>query len=160
MKRSRSVPFSVRFDSQIKEDTNGCWLWQGTKGGKGYGQICRDGKTVGAHRASWEMNYGPIPSGLFVCHHCDTPACVNPAHLFLGTNQQNMLDCIKKGRFYFNVQSGVENGKTRLTAQQVRSIIERLATTPVKALAKEYGVSLTCIYDIKERRTWTYLTAA
>lgn len=80
----------------------GCWLWLGAKGRRGYGYLHRGGKTdrhpIRAHRASWEIHFGAIPAGLWVLHKCDNPPCVNPNHLFLGTRKDNMDDCASKGR--------------------------------------------------------------
>lgn len=83
------------------QKTENCWLWQKAKNQYGYGLLGRsDGgrRVVLAHRSMWEREYGPIPIGVFVCHHCDTPACVRPDHLFLGTQADNLHDMLAKGR--------------------------------------------------------------
>jgi hypothetical protein len=93
-----------RFFAKV-QITEGCWLWRGAQKGRhyvtrtGYGHFALNGrKQVAAHRWSWIHFHGPIPAGLFVCHTCDNPVCVNPAHLFLGTVKDNALDMVAKGR--------------------------------------------------------------
>ena len=79
------------------QPVSGCWLWNGGPSG-GYGKVTVEQRRIGAHRAAYEAFREPIPAGMEVCHRCDTPPCVNPDHLFLGTRRQNMEDMMKKGR--------------------------------------------------------------
>jgi len=87
-----------RFWNKVKQSTpNNCWLWVASKTG-GYGRFRIDGKVRKAHRVSWEIHNGSIPNGLCVLHNCDNPPCVNPGHLWLGTQEENILDMKRKGR--------------------------------------------------------------
>lgn len=79
--------------------TKGCWEWSKTKQSGKHGQVCVRGKTIGTHRVSWLVHRGSIPRGMFVCHKCDNPPCVNPDHLFLGTHRDNVMDRLKKNHF-------------------------------------------------------------
>jgi hypothetical protein len=82
----------------IPEPTTGCWLWLRSRDKDGYGSLRADGRTRRAHREAYMAYMGPIPDGAHVLHKCDTPACVNPDHLFLGTQRDNLRDCVVKGR--------------------------------------------------------------
>lgn len=101
MKISRREPIfgsvELRFKSRIKY-TESCWLWDGTIDQHGYGFLMSYGKLIKAHRYSYSLHYGEIPNKLSVCHHCDVKHCVNPYHLFLGTQKDNMQDAMRKGR--------------------------------------------------------------
>lgn len=89
----------TRFFQHVSK-TETCWLWTGGKnsGGYGYFSISRKDGNIRAHRFSWELHFGKVLEWLCVCHTCDNPLCVNPAHLWLGTPQKNMEDMIQKGR--------------------------------------------------------------
>jgi hypothetical protein len=95
-------PLHIRLErGTTKAEGDQCWLWGGKKNACGYGVIVSGNispRAYGAHRVAWELAYGPIPKGKCVCHHCDTPACVRPDHLFLGTHKENMHDMIAKDR--------------------------------------------------------------
>lgn len=111
---------------------------------------------MGAHRAFYELFNSPIPGGLHVCHRCDTPLCVNPAHLFLGTRSDNTQDAIKKGRWV--ASPGERNGTAILKEAEVLAIYTDIRTQG--CIAAEYGVHRTTINLIKTGKKWGWLTAA
>jgi hypothetical protein len=88
----------LRFCHRMVRDDSGCWLWTAGVDDWGYGRFSYQGHVGKAHRVAWMMTHGEIPEGIRVLHHCDTPACCNPDHLFLGTDEDNRLDMIAKGR--------------------------------------------------------------
>lgn len=110
-----------------KGTEDGCWIWTGARHRKGYGRFAvANRRKVYAHRYSWELAHGPIPDGLFVLHRCDNPPCVNPGHLFLGTNQDNMRDAAAKGRLVSRAKltEAIVTSMRRRHAAGTASIIE------------------------------------
>lgn len=142
-----------RFWSKVDRPApDACWEWQAGKFSQGYGATHISRKVVYAHRVSYEIHNGPIPDGLFVCHSCDNPACVNPAHLWLGTQAENMHDCQAKGR---SARKAARRN-VPLTDAEVQAIRERSGERG-SALAKEFGVSPSLISRIIHRTRWTHI---
>lgn len=117
----------------------------GHSGRGGHTVISYEGRQQPVHRVAWMIAHGPIEAGLWVCHHCDVPRCVNVRHLFLGTVGDNNADRDRKGRQV--AQAGELNGWAKLTAEQVVAIRERYAqgNTSQKVLGAEFGVTQSCI---------------
>lgn len=101
--------YQDRFWSRVKK-TDGCWVWTGSKGGSNYGSFYMNGKHRIASRLVYEWQYGSIEAGMLVCHHCDNRLCVRPDHLFLGTNQDNQIDSVKKGRSHWGKKTHCPHG--------------------------------------------------
>src|SRR5580765_4132099 len=136
MPRTDRTPLKERFYSKfIGEPNSGCWLWTAAVLKDGYGHIAaggRHGMYLQAHRASWEIHRGPIPPGVCVLHKCDTPSCVNPDHLFLGTQLENIADRHAKGR---------SRAPRKLTAGALKEIRARVVAGETRRdLAEEFGV--------------------
>lgn len=142
-----------------KRGPDECWEWQAAHSPRGYGVIrARENGNMFAHRVSWELHNGPIPKGLHVCHHCDNPPCVNPAHLFLGTDADNVADMLAKGRESHAGLRGEQHGMAKLTDASVIEIRARLKNGENRgALARQFGVSHDNIRLIDRGKTWRHL---
>jgi len=148
-----------RFVEKILVD-DGCWLWMASKQSKGYGQFRYNGTTKRAHRVSWELFVGEIPSGLCVLHHCDEPSCVNPAHLFLGTPLDNTRDMIRKGRDKHDPpQIGEEHHNSKVTELDVIRMRELYSSGNYRYtdLAAIFNISKITVGNIIRKETWTHI---
>ena len=155
------LSLAERFWAKVDKGA-GCWTWKGYQTKDGYGQLGVGDNIAYAHRVAWELTHGPIPVGLVICHHCDNPSCVNPAHLFLGTYTDNLRDCMAKGRFRnagtMRLQLGERNGNRKLTTQAVLEIRARCVDrASIAALARQYGVAECTIRRVASREAWAHV---
>lgn len=131
---------------RVLKHPGGCWEWTGAKNSAGYGHLYWGGRLVYAHRLAWEMEHGPITDGLCALHACDNPACVNPAHLFLGTKRDNRFDCLAKGR-----------AKKKLNPALVQRVRAMLPSSTLDEIALEVGVSAQTIRKVRDGKVWGWV---
>lgn len=148
----------------------GCWFWGGTWNPRsGYGIFKAQGHQLGAHRVSWMVFRGPIPDGLQVLHKCDTRCCINPNHLFVGTQDDNIKDAVSKGRMASGdrnasrtkpecLKRGSEHGLAKLNEAKILEI-RGLFTEGIGnyRISKRYGVCKKTIQQIRRRNTWRHV---
>lgn len=180
---------AARFWARVQKSEE-CWLWKGSLGSGGYGQLFTHNdahghsRMEGAHRISWQLHYGAIPDGLFICHHCDVRACVRPEHLFLGTQKDNVRDMVDKGRNPSGdqhphhlhpervrrgashgmvlhpeaVPRGERNANAKLTADDVRAIRARMSGGETHAvIARDFRVHPQYLHLIAKRKRWAHV---
>lgn len=152
-------PFQlVRFLSFVLSDHLGddeCWEWNGPMNSNGYGRFPEYNTLSLAHRVSFRMFFGGIPEGKNICHRCDNRKCVNPRHLFLGTQSENLADAFAKGRITIPQARGAANGNSRLTEADVLEIKGMKSRGILsKDIAAAFFVSPSTITDITNGRTW------
>lgn len=188
------VPIDIRLKAR-SEDRPGpmptpCRIWLGGKSSKGYGAISTGSKCKGTHRqigthvAAWEGEHGPVPYGLMVCHHCDTPACINPAHLFLGSSADNANDASRKGRLDWtdrhasrtdptriprgdrhgsrthpeSIPRGTKQGPAKLNDDKVREIrADHAKGESIASIARRMEVGESTIRRVVQRTHWTHV---
>jgi hypothetical protein len=127
-----------RFFSYVDQSSD-CWNWTGATFGQGrYGAFWFQGKTIGAHIYSFEHHIAHIPTGMYVCHRCDNPRCVNPQHLFLGFPKENTQDMMQKRRGRW--PSGDSHHLSKLTNEQVKQIIQLRGEKTQREIAAMFGV--------------------
>ncbi len=148
-----------RFWAKVQKGP-GCWVWTASKNNKGYGNFWVEGKCYKSHRLAYEIKHGAIPNSMCVCHHCDTPSCVNPVHLFVGTQKDNVIDCMNKGRNtkgkkIGSCNVGSSHPRAKLTEEQVKDILTD--TRLHKEIAKEYDVDKSIISKIKSKSIWKHV---
>jgi hypothetical protein len=127
-------------DASIPEPNTGCWIWLRALDRHGYGNVYWRGRHTKAHRAAYEAIVGPIPTGMNLCHRCDNPICINPQHMFIGTQQDNLADMTAKDRRFL-----------KLTDEQVARILSTRGKRRYdrRGLASELGVSVTQISRVR-----------
>lgn len=153
-------PIAPRFWAKVdRRGPDDCWEWQRrSRHNHGYGTFRKTTyESVKAHRLAYELEIGPVPDGLEVCHRCDNPPCCNPAHLFLGSHADNLQDMRAKGRD----ARGERNGQAKLTDEVVATIRLRYASEAIsqRALGREYGIGQSHVSDILGGRKRVHISS-
>lgn len=157
-------PTIDRFWPKVNK-TETCWFWTGAADSKwGYGSLYHEDRVHLAHRVSWMLFRGPIPEGMDVCHKCDTPPCVNPDHLFIGTRLDNMRDCSFKGRHFLQknpsrARRGEQCHKSKFITGEVIAIraIYAHGGIGLTRLSRAYGISKSAMHSIVTRKSWAHV---
>jgi len=162
--RQRVKTLEEKFWEKVnKKGKDDCWEWLAGRNHKNYGNFyvsignSKDKHWI-AHRMAWKLTYGEIPKGLHICHHCDNPPCVNPNHLWIGTNKDNILDASRKGRLVRKIR-GEDHHKSKLTEKEVIEIkhIRKETGLSFIKIGKMFNVHPTTIGYIMRGRTWSHI---
>jgi hypothetical protein len=168
--RTRTDPIKRFWSKVIIGSEDECWIYTGGYDKDGYGVFATGGTsaTTKAHRFSYGLHFGPIPYGLYVCHHCDNPPCVNPKHFFLGTNRDNQIDARDKGflpmgeewkKTHANaMKQGQEHPRAKLTNEQIQEIISLKGKFSQEAIGRKFGVAQAHISRILLKQSWRHIT--
>lgn len=154
LKQHHGLTLQERFDLYAQKG-EGCWRWLSYIDPQGYGRLHYNRKPMLANRLSYLLHFGEIPEGKMVCHKCDNPSCVNPDHLFLGSQSDNMADMYTKGRERKRGKKGTTHPQAKLTDDAVRAI--RASKSSDAELAKSHGVSRPTIHSIRVGKTWQHV---
>lgn len=155
--------FLARYQAKVgRAGLNECWSWLACVSSSGYGCIGYKKKMLTASRVAWELEHGPIPGGLVVCHKCDNPRCCNPHHLFLGTQHQNILDSASKGRHRSKTRPdegcGANHHHANLNEWSACGVLaRRLMGAPIKEVAEEHGITTSTVSKIALGQCWNSL---
>lgn len=145
----------ARFLSHVDRSNEGCWNWNGIENSNGYGRFSINDRHELSHRVSYRIFFGEIPEGLNVCHQCDNRKCVNPDHLWLGSQSENLIDASAKGRMKRPDTRADRNGNTSLTWEKVHAIRDMHGRGVRKFhIAKLFNVSPSTISNITNHETW------
>ena len=148
------MPPEQRFWAKVRRHEGGCWEWGGCLSDTGYGTFYA-GRVYSTHRYSWELHFGPIPTGMCVLHRCDNRACVRPDHLWLGTKAENSRDMVAKGRERVPALRGSAHGEAKLTEEAVIEI--RSSDAKGIDLAAKFGVSPSLVSLVRKRKAWQHI---
>ena len=160
---------AIRFWSKVDQSDgpDSCWLWVAGCSPDGYGAFGISNKGGGAtpwrrvraHRFAWTLLNGPIPDGLCICHNCDTPRCVNPSHLFIGTHADNVADKVAKGRARGGSPPGEANPRAKLSSADVLEMrdLYEAGSMSQAAIGSIYGVCQAHVSDVVRRQIWTHI---
>ena len=158
--QNQPVPVKDRFWEKVdKKGPDDCWEWIGARSSKGYGTLGGpNGTTLSSHRVAYELTFGPIPLGKQILHECDNPPCCNPSHLFLGTNRENRLDCVRKGRANSCNDHTKGSHHGFLSAEQIPELRALHASgVSLVEIGKRFGVHSTTIWGALHGKTFRHV---